>query len=113
MRGWCRRRWGRARRAIGIAFTNAGTVVAQTGTINFSNGGTLESNFTALAGATIQFTGGAFSWRTTPVLTGPRAIRFTGGTLTLLNDLIPGLQMTGGTLSFEPCLSRWSDHNII
>ncbi len=59
-------------------FNNGGNVVVQTGTINFNNGGTIESNFTAQAGAAIQFNGGAFSYGTVPVLTGPGAIRFTG-----------------------------------
>ena len=98
--------------SIGIVFTNAGTVVAQTGTVNFSNGGIIESNFQAAAGAVIQFTGGAFSYGTVPVLTGPGAIRFTGGTLALLNDVIPGLQMTGGTLGLSPTFQGGTITNL-
>ncbi len=96
-----------------VTFNNGGNVVVQTGTINFNNGGTIESNFTAQAGAAIQFNGGAFSYGTVPVLTGPGAIRFTGGTLTLLNDLIPGLQMTGGVISLSPAFQGGTITNLI
>src|SRR6185437_11492340 len=86
---------------ISVAFNNAGTVTAQTGIISFNGGGVIESNFIAAAGASIHFSGGAFRYSTVPVLTGPGAIQFTGGTLTLLDDQIPGLQMTGGTISLS------------
>ncbi|HEY9510213.1 MAG TPA: CARDB domain-containing protein, partial [Verrucomicrobiae bacterium] len=85
-----------------IAFNNAGTVTAQTGTIRFNGGGTMESVFNANASAAIQFNGGEFSYSAVPILNGPGAIQFTGGSLTLLDDVIPNLQMTGGAISLSP-----------
>ncbi|HEX3624285.1 MAG TPA: polymorphic toxin-type HINT domain-containing protein [Verrucomicrobiae bacterium] len=85
--------------SINLPFNNSGLVAAQTGTIAFSHGGSMNGSYTASSGAVINFSGGAFSYTTTPVLTGPGLIEITGGSLTLANDVIPGLQMTGGTLS--------------
>ncbi|MGH7954044.1 MAG: hypothetical protein ACREFE_19285, partial [Limisphaerales bacterium] len=86
---------------INVPFNNAGTVLAQSGTINFSDGGVIESNFTAMTGAAIHFSNGAFSYSTAPMMTGPGNIQFTGGTLTLLDDVIAGLQLNGGTVSLS------------
>ncbi len=85
---------------ISIPFNNGGNVVVQSGAINFNGGGVIESNFTAAAGAAIYFGGGAFSYNSVPALAGN--VQFTSGTLTLLSDVIPNLQMTGGTISLSP-----------
>ena len=100
--GSVRKSAGTGTTTFSIAFNNAGTMTAQTGTINFNAGGTIESNFTAASGAAVHFSGGAFGYSTVPILAGPGAIQLTGGTLTLLDDQIPGLQMTGGTISLSP-----------
>ncbi|MGH7952409.1 MAG: beta strand repeat-containing protein, partial [Limisphaerales bacterium] len=95
-----------------IPFNNAGTVTAQTGTIAFSSGGIIESNFSAASGAAIHFSNGAFSYSTVPVMTGPGNIQFTGGTLTLLDDVIPGLQLASGTISLSPSFQGGSITNL-
>ena len=87
---------------ITIPFFNSGAVIVQQGTLSFNNGGTLGGSFSAAAGTSINFNIGAFSYTTTPVLTGPGTIQLTGGTLTLLNDVIPNLQLTGGIVSLAP-----------
>jgi hypothetical protein len=87
---------------ISLVFNNDGVVLAQTGTINFNTGGRIESAFSAAAGAKINFNGGTFSYNTPPTLSGPGLISFTGGTLTLLSDVVPNLQMTGGSLVLSP-----------
>ncbi len=84
---------------ISVALDNAGTVAANQGMLNFEGGGTMEGAFSAASGAEINFSGGAFRYGTPPTLTGPGTIEFTGGTLTLLDNTIPNLQMTGGTVS--------------
>ena len=83
-----------------IPFDNLGTVTAAEGTINFNNGGLLGGAFNTVPGASILFSSGGFSYTTPPVLTG--SVQFTGGTLTLVNDLIPDLQLAGGTLTLGP-----------
>ena len=87
---------------ISITFSNAGTVSLLQGNVNFGGGGTIEGVFNAAAGTTISFSGGAFSYTSVPTLTGLGSFQFTGGSLTLLNDVIPNLQLTGGTLTLAP-----------
>src|SRR5208337_1066922 len=83
---------------INLPFYNTGAVVAQTGVLDFENGGLIAGDYSASNGAAIYFTGGSFSNSVSAVLTGPGAIAFTGGSLTLANNVIPGLQLNGGTL---------------
>jgi len=85
-------------------------VTVQQGALNFSNGGTVEGTFNAAAGTTISFSGGSFSYSTAPTLNG-RVHPVYGGSLTLLNDLIPNLQLVGGTLSLGPTF-RGHDHEF-
>src|SRR6266849_5468991 len=97
--GTLRKSAGTGTTTISTPFYNSGLVTVQQGALNFSNGGTVEGTFNAAAGTTIGFSGGSFSYSTAPTLNGPGTIQFTGGSLTLLDDLIPNLQLVGGTLS--------------
>jgi hypothetical protein len=83
---------------ISIPLLNAGAVAVLQGTLNLGNGGTVEGSFSAAAGAAITFSGGSFSSTAPAVITGPGASRFTGGTLTLLSDIVPNLPLVGGTV---------------
>ncbi|HEY5912400.1 MAG TPA: hypothetical protein VJA21_17500, partial [Verrucomicrobiae bacterium] len=97
---------------VSVPIYNGGSVAAQQGALNFQNGSTIEGVFTASAGAGIVFSGGAFRYSTAPTMTGPGAIQFTGGTLTLLTDVIPNLQLNGGTLSLSPGFQGGSITNL-
>jgi hypothetical protein len=78
---------------------NGGAFSVTNGTLNFNAGGVLGGSYSAASGATVNFSAGAFSYTTVPVLSGPGTFLFSGGTLTLISNLIPNMQMTGGTLT--------------
>src|ERR1019366_3090692 len=109
--GTLRKSGGSATTSISLPFTNTGTVDGQTGTISFTGGGTIDGSFSAEAGAAITFNG-SFTSGNAPLLTGPGAFQFTGGTLTLLNDVIPNLQLLGGTLVLGPAFQGGSITNL-
>ncbi|HEV2391800.1 MAG TPA: Ig-like domain-containing protein [Verrucomicrobiae bacterium] len=85
--------------SFNLNFTNSGLVTVSKGAINFNSGGDIEAAFTAGAGAAINFNGGNFVYSTSPALTGPGAIQFTGGNLAMLNSLVPNLALIGGTIT--------------
>jgi len=58
--------------------------------------------FSAAAGAAINFAAGSFTAGSSPVLTGPGVIQFTGTTLLLPYDVVPNLLLVGGTVSLGP-----------
>ncbi len=82
-----------------LALTNSGAVVAANGAINFNSGGDLDGTFTAATGASINFNGGAFSYLTPPTVSGPGLVQLTGGSLVLVSNTIPNLQLAGGTVT--------------
>src|ERR1019366_2624640 len=82
-----------------IPFYNTGTVTNLSGTLNFAGGGTIAGTFYAAAGKTIDFSSGNFSGVAGAVISGPGTIQLNGGSLTLQNDVVPNLQMTGGTVN--------------
>jgi hypothetical protein len=55
---------------IGVAFTNSGTVDAQSGTISFTGGGNIGGTYNTAAGAIIQFGSGNFTETGTVTVTG-------------------------------------------
>lgn len=77
---------------------NSGTVAVLQGTLNLNDGGPMDGSYGAAAGTLVQFSSGAFRYSKVPVFAGAGAFQFTGGTLTLLNDVIPNLQLMGGTV---------------
>jgi hypothetical protein len=83
---------------IDTAFNNTGTVVAQSGTISFANGGVLAGSFQAATNAAITFTAGSFTINS-PVFQGPGQIVDTGGSLTLSGAITGPLSFSNGNLS--------------
>ena len=105
---------------IDVAFTNTGTVSVESGELDFdyangalggvflaangtalefNNGGLLSGSFTAGFGANIGFDAGTFSEAPTVAFGGAGAVEMEGGTLTLLSDTNPNLQLNGGALN--------------
>ena len=84
-----------------VPLANAGIVNVLKGVVNLNSGGTINGNFTAASGAAVTFGAGTFSYTAAPVLSGAGVFQFTGGTLNLVNDAIPNLQMTGGTVNLN------------
>jgi choice-of-anchor C domain-containing protein len=82
---------------INVVVTNTGTVEAVEGTLNFNNGGLIGGTYNVAATATNNFTGGNFSAGVATV-SGPGPAALAGGTLTLLSNVIPNLELTGGTV---------------
>src|SRR5208282_3426983 len=81
-----------------IPFYNTGTVTNLSGALNFADGGTIGGTFYAAAGKTIDFSGGNFT-SAGGVISGPGTIQLNGGSLTLQNDIVPNLELTGGTVN--------------
>src|SRR5205085_11740612 len=97
---------------IGVGFTNSGTVATLEGTANFNNGSLLSGIFSAGAGTTINFNGGPFSYDSSLALNGPGAIRLSGGSLTLINDVPPNLTLAGGTVTLGPSFQGGTITNL-
>src|ERR1035441_8085446 len=89
---------------------NTGSVDVESGTLAFVSSGTIDGQFYAAAGATIVFNGN-FATGNALLLNGPGAFQFNGGTLTLMKDVIPNLQMLGGTLLLGPTFQGGSITN--
>ena len=103
--------------SVGIEFTNTGVVSVQSGSLVFGNGdfegafqttngtsltfdsgGVLGATFSAAYAASISFTGGTFSEVPGVAFGGVGTVQMNGGTLTLLNDVPPNLQLNSGTI---------------
>ncbi len=84
---------------ISIPLINSGSVTGLQGTLSFNGGGTLTGTFTAVTGATINFSGGTFSNSTPVAINGPGTVQLTGGNLWLLSDAIANLALAGGTVN--------------
>ncbi len=110
--GTLRKSAGSGTTVIYPIMNNAGLVDAQTGTISFHGGGTIGGQFQAAAGATVAFDNGSYTGGSAPQFTGAGAFKFNSGTLTLLNNVVPGLQMLGGTLILGPAFQGGSITNL-
>ena len=97
--GKLRKSGGSCTATVTFVLLNSGTTVVQQGLLNFDFGGTIEGTFNAAAGTTVRFFGGSFDYAIPPVLNGPGTYQFTSGNLALINNVIPNLQMIGGTVS--------------
>jgi hypothetical protein len=82
-----------------IAFTNFGTVDAETGRILFDGGGNIGGTYQATPQASVLFNGGVFTPVGTPAFTGGGTFDVSGGLLQLANDQVAGLSVTGGAIS--------------
>src|SRR5208283_1019709 len=76
----------------GVAFTNAGLVDVEGGSVNFNYGGMLGGTYTVSQYGSLDLSGGSFTAGAPPVMSGPGLMQLTGGTLTLLADQISNLQ---------------------
>lgn len=91
----------------GVSFNNAGTVDAETGTINFEDGGQIGGAYNTAGDAQIQFNDGAFTPAASPSFTGTGNVQLNGnGSLMLLSDQIPGLPLSGGTVTLGPAFQN-------
>ncbi|MGA2558007.1 MAG: Ig-like domain-containing protein, partial [Verrucomicrobiota bacterium] len=95
-----------------LSFVNNGTVDAQAGPVFFQSGGTLAGTYNTAPGAYIYFNSGAFTLGALPVFTGAGASEFTGGTLTMLNDIAPALPLVNGTVVLGPAFQGGSITNL-
>ena len=100
--GTLRKSSGAGATAIFVTLTNSGTVAVLQGTLYFYFGGTIEGTFSAAEGTAINFGDRSFTYGPLPTLKGPGAIQLNGGSLTLLDDVIPNLALVGGNLSLGP-----------
>jgi hypothetical protein len=78
-------------------FINTGAVEVQSGTLEFNNaaGSLMGGTFTASAGANIRLDGGTYM-ESGGIFGGAGTNRFLSGTLTLPNNILPGLKLVGG-----------------
>ncbi|MDD3179785.1 MAG: PEP-CTERM sorting domain-containing protein [Opitutaceae bacterium] len=103
---------------VDIAFVNAGTVNVQAGTLALNAGGSspVGAVFNVSSGATLTFTGGAFTVADGSGLTGPGTVSVAGGTVTLGGQVAaPVFQLNGGTLAGTHTLQgsvTWTNGNL-
>jgi hypothetical protein len=93
-------------------FNSTGVIDAETGTMSFLGGGVIDGQYHAASGATVTFAGGTYTDGGVSQFTGAGSFKFEGGTLTLLNNVIPNLQMLGGTLVLGPAFQGGSITNL-
>jgi hypothetical protein len=97
---------------ISIPFNNSGTVTNLQGVLLFTGGGIIGGSLGAASGTTINFSAGALSYTTPPVITGAGLVEITGGNLTLANNVIPNLQLLGGTITLGPSFQGGTITNL-
>ena len=86
-----------------------GLCTAATGTaLNFNGGGRLTGTFTVASGATLSLKSGPFTYTPSFLFNGAGVKQMTGGSITLLNDVLPNLQLLGGTVSLSPAFQGGS-----
>ncbi len=86
-----------------FAFNAGGTVDAQSGTLHFGGGtnNTLAGSFTASSGAVVDLSSGTY-FDAGGVASGSGIDRFSGTTLNLRTNIIPGLLLAGGSVVLGP-----------
>jgi hypothetical protein len=95
-----------------VAFTNSGTVDAQTGTIQFGSGGNLGGTYNTAYGATIQFSTGSYSQSGPVTVSGSGVCQQNGATVTLL-DQIANLVLASGNVVLSPIFqTNGAIHNL-
>ncbi len=99
--GTVRKSAGTGATTFSIAFTNTGTVDAQSGTIQFTGGGNIGGTYNTVSGATIQFTSGAYVETATTTNTGTGLFRLFGATATL-NERITKFFLSSGNVALSP-----------
>ena len=100
--GVLRKSQGSGTATIGVPFTNIATVTNLNGILSFNGGGTLGGTFDTASGATTYFASGSFSMGAPPAIDGSGLCEFSGGTLTLAQDVPANLLLAGGNLVLGP-----------
>ncbi|MDB6032819.1 MAG: hypothetical protein JWM16_3157 [Verrucomicrobiales bacterium] len=110
--GTFRKSAGAGTTSISPEFNSTGSVIVQNGVLRFYGGGKLGGTFNAAAGDAIQLVGGSFVPDGLPVFTGAGTKQMIGGSLTLSNDIVPGLELAGGNLYLAPTFQGGSITNL-
>ncbi|MGD0413056.1 MAG: hypothetical protein ABSC18_15300, partial [Verrucomicrobiota bacterium] len=86
--------------AFDLPFTNTGPVTVTTGTLIFNSGGTLGGNYSAAAGAAVDFGGGQFTLVSgNPASSGAGQVQFTAGSSILFTSAITNFTLSGASLT--------------
>ena len=104
--GVFRKSQGSGTTTIAVPFTNISTVTNLSGVLSFNDGGTLGGTFDTASGATIYFASGSFTMGAPPAIDGSGLCEFTGGTLTLTQDVPANLLLAGGNLVLGPAFQN-------
>jgi hypothetical protein len=98
-----------------IAFTNSGTVEADTGAIVLEQGGALGGSFVAEAGAAIDFDGGSFPLAgAAPAASGSGLVQFTGNAGISFSGPMTGvLNLAGGIIGGPLTIAANGTNNIL
>ena len=83
-------------------FNTRGTVECQSGVLRLDHGLRLDGLFQAGPGAVVQFASGTFDYVPQSRLSGAGQYRLTGGVMQGLNDYLPNLLLSGGTVYLSP-----------
>jgi hypothetical protein len=95
-----------------VSFTNAGTVEAESGTIQFNYRGNVGGTYNTASGASIQFTSGTYAQSGAPAITGSGVCELNGATVTL-NDQIPNFVLASGNVALSPTFqTNGAIHNL-
>lgn len=86
---------------FGVAFTNSGTIDAESGTVRFSYNGNIAGTYNTAAGAIIEFVGGNFVENGAVSVTGSGVCRENGANVTVTNQ-IPNFALVSGTVNLAP-----------
>jgi len=110
--GTVRKSAGTGRTTLWLPFYNTGYVDVLAGELDLYGGGPVDATYRAATNATVTFGGGNFVSGQAPELNGRGRCQFSGGTLTLSNDVIANLQLVGGNLVLGPRFQGGSITNL-
>ena len=100
--GVIRKSAGTGLSTVGVPFNNNGTVEVQTGTLEFSNGGTSSGAFNVGQGTTLEFGGGAHTLTAaSSVNAANAAVSFSSGTVTVAGSYNAGTTTIGSAATFN------------
>ena len=99
--GTVRKLAGTGTTTFSVAFTNAGTVDAQSGTLQFNGGGNIGATYNTSSNGTVQFASGNYVETGTVTNTGSGIFRLNGANVTL-NDRITRFILASGNVALSP-----------
>ena len=97
---------------FGVFLDHSGALEAQSGTLQFGGGGLLRGSLVAGAGASLNLGGGSFLATNGCTFGGDGHLRLTGGTLTLAGNVLPNLEVAGGSLALDPSFQGGTIRNL-